>query len=59
MDWSPAFPDLNAIGKLWRLLKQKIYVLRPELIHMRDNDEIKDLLLATAQGHAICFIGSI
>ncbi|KAJ5249552.1 hypothetical protein N7524_011868 [Penicillium chrysogenum] len=45
----PISPDLNPIKNLWTLLKQKIYELRPELIHMRNNDETKELLVATAQ----------
>lgn len=49
MDWPPISPDLNPIENLWSLLKQKIYELRPELIHMRNNEETKDLLVATAQ----------
>lgn len=49
MDWPPISPDLNPIENLWTLLKQKIYELRPELIHMRNNDETKELLVATAQ----------
>lgn len=49
MDWPPHSPDLNPIENLWTLLKQKIYELRPGLLHMRNNDEMKDLLVATAQ----------
>lgn len=49
MEWPPHSRDLNPIENLWTLLKQKIYELRPELIHMRNNDETKELLVATAQ----------
>jgi hypothetical protein len=49
MDWPPHSPDLNPIVNLWTLLKKKIYELRPKLLHMRYIDEMKDLLVATAQ----------
>ena len=49
MEWPPHSPDLNPIENLWALLKAKIYELRPDLIHMRNNDETKDILVATAQ----------
>ena len=39
----------NTIENLWALLKAKIYELRPDLIHMRNNDETKEILVATAQ----------
>ena len=46
----PAFsPDLNPIENLWASLKAKIYELRPDLIHMRNNDTTKEILVATAQ----------
>ncbi|KAJ5790630.1 uncharacterized protein N7518_007641 [Penicillium psychrosexuale] len=38
MDWPPHSPDLNPIENLWALLKAEIYKLRPDLIHMRNND---------------------
>ncbi|KAJ5642736.1 hypothetical protein N7490_006736, partial [Penicillium lividum] len=49
MDWPPHSPDLNPIENLWALLKAKIYELRPDLIHMRNNDETKEILVDTAQ----------
>lgn len=49
MEWPPHSPDLNPIENLWALLKAKIYELRPDLIHMRNNDDTKDILVATAQ----------
>ena len=49
MDWPPISPDLNPIENLWMLLKQKIYQLRPELLHMRNNDTTLELMIATAQ----------
>jgi hypothetical protein len=30
-------------------LKAKIYELRPDLVHMRNNDQTKEILVATAQ----------
>lgn len=49
MEWPPHSPDLNPIENLWALLKAEIYKLRPDLIHMRNNDETKGILVATAQ----------
>lgn len=49
MEWPPYSPDLNPIENLWALLKAKIYELRPDLIHMRNNDETMEILVATAQ----------
>jgi hypothetical protein len=49
MEWPPYSPDLNPIENLWALLKAKIYELRPDLLHMPNNDETKDILVATAQ----------
>lgn len=49
MEWPPYSPDLNPIENLWMLLKQQIYKLRPDLLHMRNNDTTKEILIATAQ----------
>lgn len=49
MDWPPHSPDLNPIENLWALLKAKIYELRPDLIHMGNNDNTKAILVETAQ----------
>jgi transposase len=38
-------PDLNPIENQWALLKAEIYKLRPDLIHMKNNEQI----VATAQ----------
>ncbi|KAJ5158828.1 uncharacterized protein N7500_008479 [Penicillium coprophilum] len=45
----PHSPDLNPIENLWALLKAKIYELRPDLLHMQNNDTTKEILVATAQ----------
>ena len=49
MEWPPHSPDLNPIENLWALLKAKIYELRPDLMHMPNNDTTKEVLVATAQ----------
>lgn len=49
MEWPPHSPDLNPIENLWALLKAEIYKLRPDLIHMANNDQTKEILVATAQ----------
>ncbi|KAJ5502615.1 hypothetical protein N7463_001086 [Penicillium fimorum] len=49
MEWPPHSPDLNPIENLWALLKVKIYELRPDLLHMGNNDTTKEILVATAQ----------
>lgn len=49
IDWPPISPDLNPIENLWTLLKQKIYQLQPELLHMRNNSATLELMIATAQ----------
>jgi transposase len=49
LEWPPHSPDLNLIENLWASLKAKIYETRPDLIHMRNNDTTKDILLSTAQ----------
>jgi hypothetical protein len=49
IDWPPYSRDLNLIRSLWALLKAEIYKLRPDLIHMRNNEETKAVLVETAQ----------
>jgi transposase len=49
MNWPPFSPDLNPIENLWALLKAEIYKLRPDLLHMRNNDETKAILVETVQ----------
>lgn len=49
MVWPPHSPDLNPIENLRPLLKAEIYRLRPDLIHMKNNDETKKILVETAQ----------
>ncbi len=49
MVWPPHSPDLNPIENLWPLLKAEIYSLRPNLIHMKNIDETKQILVETAQ----------
>lgn len=50
MEWPPFPPDLNPIENLWTLLKQQIYKLRPDLLHILNNDATKEVLIAIAQG---------
>ncbi|KAJ5591462.1 Transposable element tc3 transposase [Penicillium hispanicum] len=45
----PHSPDLNPIKNLWALLKAKIYKIRPDLVYMLNNDQTKEILVATAQ----------
>ncbi|KAJ5369237.1 uncharacterized protein N7496_008997 [Penicillium cataractarum] len=47
--WPPHSPDLNPIENLWALLKAEIYKLRPDLMHMKNNNETKRILVETAQ----------
>lgn len=49
MDWPPYSPDLSPIENLWALLKDKIHKLRPDLLHINNNDQTKEILIATAQ----------
>lgn len=49
MEWLPISPDHNPIENLWTLLKQKIYQIRPDLLHIRNNNETLDILIDTAQ----------
>jgi transposase len=49
MIWPPNSPDLNPIENLWTLLKQKIYKLRPDLLHMSNNETTLNILINTAK----------
>ncbi|KAJ5471900.1 Transposable element tc3 transposase [Penicillium diatomitis] len=49
MVWPSHSPDLDPIENLWSLLKAEIYKLRPDLIHMKNNDTTKQILVETAQ----------
>ena len=49
MIWPPNSPDLNPIENLWTLLKQKIYKIRPDLLHMPNNETTLNILMDTAK----------
>jgi hypothetical protein len=48
MTWPLHSPDLNLIENLGALLEAEIYKIRPDLLHMRNNDETKRILVETA-----------
>ena len=45
----PYSPDLNSIENLQTLLKQKIYQIRPDLLHIPNNNATLTIITATAQ----------
>ncbi|KAL2809812.1 hypothetical protein BJX63DRAFT_423570 [Aspergillus granulosus] len=49
LDNAPSHTTTIVRGALDQIEIEKIHKLRPELLHMRKNDEIMDLLVATAQ----------
>lgn len=49
MDWPARSPDLSPIENLWRLVKDMMYKLHPELIHMRNNAETHEYMIGAAQ----------
>ena len=38
IDWPPYSPDLNPIEHVWSLLKNKLYIMFPELFMLRKNN---------------------
>ncbi|KAJ6000060.1 Transposable element tc3 transposase [Penicillium waksmanii] len=44
MIWPPYSPDANPIENFWDLLEAYIYKIRPDLTHMKNNDETKRIL---------------
>jgi transposase len=48
VDWPPYSPDLNPIENLWKLLKQEIIMLHPELSGMPKNLHILQRLCEAA-----------
>ena len=42
-------PDLNSIENLWKMLKAKIIKLYPEFTIIKDNKQIKALLIQAAK----------
>ncbi len=45
IDWPPYSPDLNPIKNLWALLKEKMYILYPELVGVLNNAETLEHLI--------------
>jgi hypothetical protein len=41
--------DLSPTENLWALLKAELYKIRPDLLDVRNNNEIKAILVETAQ----------
>lgn len=49
VDWPPYSPDMNPIENLWKILKEKIIELYPELIIMKDNDTTREFLIKAVE----------
>ncbi|KAK5801105.1 hypothetical protein VI817_003317 [Penicillium citrinum] len=47
--WPPYHSGLNPIENLWTLLKQKIYQIQSDLLHMPNNYNTLAIITATAQ----------